>query len=113
MSSEFGKGLCYCLGLFLAHAEGWRWKDKKISENLIDSYAGMWFMAASDHLYDIQIDYAPKHLRKRIKRFSDKSINWRLDPTTEENVLWAIQEAKDLLRLIDKANGIPTGRGYE
>jgi len=31
MKSEFGKGLCYCLGLFLAHAERYE-AHKKLYE---------------------------------------------------------------------------------
>ncbi len=33
------------------------------------------------------------------------------DNATKEDFYWAIQETKDLLRLIDKANGIATIKG--
>lgn len=117
--SEFGKGLTYCLGLFLAHAERYTHTKETYKQSGIDhDPAGVWFNSAGDHLFEIQWEQAPRHLRKRIKRFADKCITWRntfsneKEPT-EQDVNWAIQEAKTLLRLIDEANGIQTGAGYE
>jgi len=113
MKSEFGKGLCYCLGLFLSHAERNRHSG-------LEKYVGfeLWFNAASDHLFDLQIDSAPKHLRKRMDRFRTKCIifghGFPKKTATLNDFAWAIQEAKDLLRLIDKANKVPTEKGdYE
>jgi len=107
--SEFGQGLCYNLGLFLSHAE----------RGIVESYsedrdATMWFNGASDHLFDLQVDSAPKNLRARLKKFQEKCIGWRglgePKPTPNDRA-WAIQEAKELLRLIDKASGIRTIKG--
>jgi len=115
--SEFGKGLCYCLGLFLAHA-GRISSDLKAYESIgnEEKAYSMWFYAAADHLYDFQPKYAPKGLIKRCKSFQDRVLSLRLpmagEPeATESDYNWAIQEAKDLLRLIDKKNSVPTGKG--
>ena len=106
--SEFGRGLTYCLGLFLAHAEKF--------QSLKEVSAETWFNADSDHLYQLQWDKAPtKYLQNRLKSFQKKCLHWGHGfPTkkaTKEDIEWALQEAKDLLRLIDKANEIPTGKG--
>ena len=104
--SEFGKGLTYCLGLFLAHAER---VNKSFSEK--DRY-GMWFNAAGDHVFDLQTEKAPnKSLVKRCKKFRGKVLTWRMEKATKSDFSWAIQEAKDLLRLIDRANNVPTQGG--
>lgn len=120
MKSEFGKGLCYSLGLFLCHADKFKAernfrRDKELEKKFPNHCAESWFNGASDHLYEIQWEQAPKHLQKRIKKFSDKCLNWGhgfpREKCTDKDVIEAIQEAKDLLRLIDKANGIKTIRG--
>ena len=77
----------------------------------------MWFYCAADHLFDFEPDHAPnKSLQKRCLNFQSKVITWRLpmdskNNPTEKDRVWAIQEAKDLLRLIDRANGVPTQKG--
>jgi len=74
--SGFGKGLCYCLGLFLGHQEGlnrWieNWKEMrskhKDEPNLFKESGAveMWFNCAADHFYDMQEDSAPGHLKRR------------------------------------------------
>ena len=78
--------------------------------------ADLWFNAASDHLYDLQVDSAPENLRSRLKEFQSKCLRWGhgFDPefeATDKDKNWAIQEAKDLLRLIDTENNIPTTKG--
>jgi len=115
--SEFGKGLCYSLGLFLAHA-GRISSDLKAYKSIGNegrAYS-MWFYAAADHLFDFQPKYAPKGLIRRCKSFQDRVLSLRLpmpgEPqATEDDYNRAIQEAKDLLRLIDKKNGVPTEKG--
>ncbi len=118
--SEFGKGLCYCLGLFLAHAgrDWFKVKNERKSEldKTMELMEGeMWFNAASDHLYNLQVDAAPEKLRDRIKIFQDLCLNWGHGfpekKATKEDVKWAIQEAKDLLRIIDESNEIITEKG--
>ena len=112
--SEFGKGLCYCLGLFLAHADRIR-KDietykeiKSTPERAIQ----MWFYGAADHLFEFQADQAPKGLKKRCRTFQDFVLERRMiEELSKEDFDWAIQEGKDLLRLIDQKNGIETDKG--
>ncbi len=110
MKSEFGKGLSYCLGLFLAHEGVWYYNFKKIYEKTKISGASSWFNGASDHLYDLQIPKTlPKTLQKRLKKFQEKVLDWghgrelMNDEVKENDVLWSLQEAKNLLRLIDIA----------
>ena len=105
MGSEFGKGLTYCLGLFLAHAERGGLssnKDEWSSRLEIE----MWFNAASDHLYELQVPmFLSLPLRKKLKVFQKKCLEFghgfNKDNPTDDDKSWAIQEAKDLLRQID------------
>jgi hypothetical protein len=113
MKSEFGKGLCYNLGLFLAHAE--RWNQPEIKSALGKMWAESWFNSASDHLYELQWQQAPKHLQKRLKKFADICLTFGHGfpekKATEQDLFWALSEAKELLRLIDKSNKIETAKG--
>jgi len=127
MRSEFGKGLSYCLGLFLAHADSYI-LNKQLYQELrkegdAEKYltkelaAELFFNGASDHLYELQWQKAKsKRLQSRLRNFADKCLKWGhgFDPNnkpTEKDVQWAIQEAKNLLRLIDKENGVPVCKG--
>ena len=105
--SEFGKGLAYCLGLFLAHAE--RYKSTAVD-------AETWFNGASDHLYEIVIPKSfSKKLRNRITVFQNKCLTWghgfKEPAPTAEDKEWAIGECKNLLLEIDKQLGIKPIRG--
>lgn len=109
--SEFGKGLTYCLALFLCHSM----QDDYFKEG--NEYRiSTWFSGAGDHLYDLVIpeDY-PIRLKNRLTKLQDKVLTWRLsmgkNAATKDNAKWAIQEAKDLIRLIDSRNGIETIKG--
>lgn len=102
--SEFGKGLSYCLGLFLAHGD----KQEYLQEEIYGDRAyGLWFNGAGDHLYELEI---PAHLTEklqiRIKEFRDKVIKWRLEKPTLKDWQWAVGEAKSLLYFIDLQAGI-------
>ena len=122
--SEFGKGLTYCLGLFLCHSErdyvvrdGFA-KTKEDKECLeIITRPAMWFYGAADHLFGLQIpETLSESLQKRLRKFRAKVLSQRLpmdpkDNATEKDKAWAIQEAKDLLRLIDKFHGVKTQKG--
>lgn len=104
--SDFGKGLTYCLGMFLAH------EQDQISDARND-YT-MWFAAASDHLIDLQTSGdLTAELKKRLQELRDKSLEWRRLGTvaTKEDKLWAIGEAKNLLIEIDKLLGVETEKG--
>ena len=131
--SEFGKGLAYCLGLFLAHADRFRAEKQTykhlnrvvVAKELHATYstieAERWFSGASEHLYGLQVTNAPRVLRKRLTAFRDKCVTWgrgfELDkkktPTTKD-FEWAIREAKDLLFELDRLSGVkPTKAKYE
>jgi hypothetical protein len=117
--SEFGKGLSYCLGLFLAHAERDFYLPKQLKEGRGDLEGEIWFNGASDHLFELQVDSAPGYLQDRLGRLQEKCIMWghgfnpEFKPTIKDKE-WAIGEAKFLLLAIDKYNNIPTKRGnYE
>lgn len=104
--SEFGKGLAYCLGLFLAHAErhGGLGQESEIN-------ATVWFNGAADHLVEMDTDNAPKKLEKRLIKFKDKCLDFRQglsNTPTAADFYWAVLEAKELLRLLDKEAGIKT-----
>ncbi len=113
--SEFGKGLTYCLGLFLAHA---KMEPFKHSDGSTDYE--LWFNGATDHLFEIEVlprrfFRRGKKLRKRLGIFQNKCLHWRLTleerAATKEDYQWAIQEAKDLLLEIDKHFGIKVKKG--
>ena len=132
-NSEFGKGLAYCLGLFLAHAD--RFRDEKqtykhlnraaVEKELHATYttieAERWFSGASEHLYGLQVTHAPKVLQKRLTSFREKCVTWgrgfeldRKSTPTKKDFEWAIREAKDLLFELDRLGGVkPTKATYE
>lgn len=106
-TSEFGKGLTYCLGLFLCHAE----RDMKVVESLTD--IDLWFNASSDHFYELQIpNNLSEELINRLTILRDKCLEWghgfRTPKATKEDRIWAVKEAKELLRLIDEHFGVTT-----
>lgn len=108
--SEFGKGLCYCLALFLEHKHK-LWSDITIYAE-IQNGEGMavssWFNGAGDHLFEFQAELAPEHLRERCEELKKKVIDWRYAKCNRENAEWAISESEELIRLIDEHNNIPT-----
>jgi len=107
--SEFGKGLTYCLGLFLCHSE--RGYERQEKDEVRD--VGMWFYGAGDHLFELEIpESLPLTLRDRLSSFRDLVLHWRLPmdgtkPTAKDKE-WAINEAKEFLRLIDEHIGVET-----
>jgi len=99
--SKFGQGLTYCLGLFLCHTE----RNRRYSDELINT--DMWFNGSSDHLYELIIPEAyPQELRERLGTFRSKCLSWghgfEEPNATKEDKAWAINEAKELLLLIDR-----------
>ncbi len=110
--SEFGKGLTYCLGLFLCHSE----RDYGDNAPEIITRAGLWFNGAGDHLFELEIPKTlPSRLKSRIRLFQKKVLKWRIslgDPKpTKEDKDWAINEAKSLLRSIDRTYGVKVKKG--
>ena len=100
--SEFGKGLTYCIGLFLAHSE------RKMCEINGEIDYSMWFNGASDHLYELDVSSIKnKALIKRLIMWQEKVIYWghgfKEPRATEKDFTWSIQQAKDFLREIDNS----------
>jgi hypothetical protein len=106
--SEFGKGLSYCLGLYLEHA--WMWRSAG-SRDEIKGGALLWANGASDHLYELEIpENLPMELQARLKAFREKNLNWghgfKGSEPTIADMNDSISEAHNLLLEIDKAYGI-------
>lgn len=96
-TSEFGKGLTYCIGLFLAHAE----------RDLDFSSVGRWFNGASDHLYELDTSIiTDKTLRAEVENWQEKVLKWGHGflcmNVTKKDKEWAISEGLRLLRRIDE-----------
>jgi len=117
-SSEFGQGLAYCIGLFLMHTE----RDGTMyeaSEYLKQRRYPIWFNAASDHLYDMEIPESyPRAVQTRLAYFRDRCLElghgpyqWGNHEITVVQYDWAIDEAKKLLRIIDRLNGVNVKKG--
>ena len=102
--SEFGKGLTYCIGLFLMHAE--RNKTGMTKEFLEDRWPEMWFNGASDHVCELETSIIQdEKLRKEVNAWRDKLLHWGhgfSEPHPKpEDIDWAIEKAKEFLRIID------------
>ena len=120
--SDFGKGLTYCIGMFVGHQER-AFELKKMYEKIDNNNRGwgwpeIWLDGAADHLFDLSVagirSNAPK-LAEEICVWREKCLHWRLamgeGKATEENVMWAVEQAKELLRQIDEAClGTKTGK---
>jgi len=111
--SEFGKGLAYNLGLFLAHAMQDYCQPEEIKKSL---GVTSWFYGCADHFFEFEAEQAPEIIRERCIQFRDKMLKWRLpmnekDNPTEKDKEWAINEAKELLLEIDKLIGIEPEKG--
>ena len=116
--SEFGKGLCYCLGLFLAHAERVKELKDVYKKSRLTDWPESWFNGASDHLYELVIpDDLPQDLKTRLTILQGKCLDWGhgfgvdKPAATDADVQWSIDEAKELLRLIDQWHGIAVVKG--
>jgi hypothetical protein len=79
----------------------------------------LWFNAASDHLYDLNVpDSFPQELNQRIMDFKKKVLHFghgfeKPFPTTNDKD-WAVKEAKEILMLIDMQIGAKVCQGgYE
>jgi hypothetical protein len=111
--SEFGKGLTYCIALFLCHSDR-DWLRQ--ASGLPFRETMMWFNGAGDHLFDLVIPTTlPAELQARLKDWQGKVLSWRLDygenAATEKDKAWAIDEAKSLLLEIDRWQGIDCIKG--
>ena len=115
--SEFVKDLAYNLGLFLCHSERDYLMTQEDESKGIINKSHHWFYIAADHIYELVIPKnLPPPLRGRLINFKRKVRGWRLtmdpkDHATEADKGWAIEEAKELLRAIDRLHGIKTEKG--
>jgi len=109
-TSEFGKGLTYCIGLFLAHAE------REIYGIGEDKDYHIWFNGSSDHLYDLDLSAIKNaSLKRKLADWQTKVIHWghgfSAPYPTKEDFEWAVQQAKDFLREIDVEMGVKAVKG--
>jgi hypothetical protein len=122
--SEFGAGLVYPIGLFLMHTE----RDflpeetaKKIyGENWENKNWSMWWYAAADHLFELEIpDFLPKTLQQKIKDLQNLAMTYRLPmgddkPDNKVQAQNALKMAKEILFECDKYMGLKPIKGeYE
>lgn len=116
-TSEFGEGLTYNLGMFLAHeclhTELFIGEDKTSKLGV-----ELWFNASSDHLYIWKPMYGlqipkkfPVQLQARLLRFKRKCLHWGHKHATVDDYYWATKEARALLIAIDKHLGVSVKRG--
>lgn len=125
--TQFGMGLTYNLGLFLAHEKddyvwGQKKEELKKSTSMNEEHmTEMWFNSSSDHLYDLEISKKfPLKLQKKIRLFQDKCLNWghgfgiggwKYGKPNQKSVEWALEEARTILREIDKFLKIKSKKG--
>ena len=114
--AKFGRGLCYNLGLLLSHAERIgdpTWIERTNKSNRKDP--SRWFNGVKDHLDELEIDLAPESVRDRLRNLmAVVGRGWIKEDLDLDMCEWTIQEAKDILRMIDEAHGVPTEKGdYE
>lgn len=115
--SEFGTGYAYCLGLFLCHDERRCEYKQRVYKSDPNRGAEMWFYAAADHIFEMQIPwFLPPMQRRMAKKFREKVLSLRLpigDQTRAnwEDVEWAINSAKTLLRMFDATLLIKSEKG--
>ena len=102
--SEFGKGLAYCLGLFIGHEFQWK-------EHNLGTLRRTWFNGSSDHLFELNIDEAPEKMRARLEKLRTFALEHRLLDCTEEDINHALTEAKELLMMVDAELGVTTEKG--
>ena len=119
IKSEFGKGLAYCIGLFLCHSDRKCYTTSSAIEKKkipIDFMVEMRFNGASGHLYELDTSTVKnKKLKKEIEEWRAKVLHWghgfKRPYATEVDKLWSIDKAKEFLRRLDETNGVKTIQG--
>lgn len=114
-TSEYGRGFAYNLGLFLCHSERFYDLEDEDKERVFEH----WFYTASDHLFELQIpEGIQKTFEKKIHKFVKFCMERRLcfeygysTDKKEEDIQWAIKEAKNILLKWDKICGINSIEG--
>lgn len=135
---QFGRGLCYSLALFLSHEANFKYTLAEIemmsAEGALrfegsaeadepgrhathDRLASIrWFSRAANPIRNLEIpNHLPVEIQSRLTKLKQNCRCWSFPDVSSENpskrdVLWAIEEAKELIRLIDVHHGIPTVR---
>ena len=138
VNPEAGSGLCYSLALFLGHRAGFNYARAEVemlaaegairfdgprSGNPAEVHrtierlaATRWFSNAALPLRSLQIPGTlPDHLKNRLERLRSKSLRWMSPQSPAQgpnaaDVAWALDEAKEIIRLIDELHGIHTKR---
>ncbi len=118
--SDFGRGLAYSLGLFLAHERDLRhwaeihergFKKPDGSEPVMSLEAAlqMALYAAKDHAFELQWPSAPPMLQPRLKAWQEavlKAGDCMGKGVTHDDAFALFTEAKNLLLALDLANGV-------
>jgi len=105
--SEFGKGFIYCIGLFLMHAER--------TEPFLNENYGIWFNAAADHLFELQIPKnLPTEFKTKIEMWQNQAIKFRLTDATQKDYEESLTVAKEILMEYDNFYDVDVIKGqYE
>lgn len=99
--SEFGKGITYCLGLFLCHIEKFNIYEPA-DPNIRDVLARTWFYGSTDHLYEINETNCSDEINKMITELKDFAFDRRNNLNgTREDILKCKRRALDILMKID------------
>lgn len=121
-NSEFGKGFVYNLILFAAHFERYDEKFERYyeKEGLKGMERSLWFNAASDHLYELEVPskWKDKEIGRLALELQDLALeighgNRMGDKSeqVEKDFDRVVRMTKDLGLLIDKELGIDAIKG--
>ena len=133
--AQFGSGLCYSLGLFLAHEGNFKYvlaevemlasdgalqftdeerRNPAKALAVIERLAAIrWFSHSVNPLRNLVMPPTlPEALRRRLQAFRDKCVRWSLSERSAQpgvkQVAWALNEARELLRQIDELHNVRT-----
>ena len=119
--SEFGAGLLYPIGLFMMHAERKTISDEAVSKKIYgDNWKNkewsMWWYAAADHLFEMEIpDSLPDDIKNKANTLQGIAMAYRLPMEdkrdNEEKAQEALKLAKEILFEADKLIGIKPIKG--
>ncbi|MBI2449620.1 hypothetical protein HYV49_04965 [Candidatus Pacearchaeota archaeon] len=89
-------------------------KIRKVKKKIEGPTSVRWFSESEIYIRNIEIPTSlHNEIQERLRELRTKCHNWAFPKDTEkfpksENVYWALEEAKELLRLIDEHHGIKT-----
>ena len=116
--SEFGKGLVICLVKFAEHLADYRhWVELNETVTHANDAEEMYFNAASDHLYEIQVPKSLKHteLARKVKELQDMALEIGLGFTgkkySNKDVEHAMKLTHEIALLVDKQLGLNAEEG--